>query len=373
MVKRSLSALCLAMAVGGVAPTAVAEDIVVLQVAPGATKDGTVGWQLQMGAKSWFDEVNVRGGVGGKQIKLLSVDESGDISVQVKALIKEHQPAVLFGTVGSAAVQKLLAEKVLDSTQVPLIGPRTGAGVIANDKKADMVFLTRPSYADEMDKVMKQLATIGIRKFVVFHSEDAAGLELRDLAKAVAAKQNQTVEAAVAQPRDLGKIAPLADAVVEKEHQAVLLAVEAPAAAAFVKRYREQGGSGQLVAMSTVEGVRLAEMAGAKASRGVAVSQVAPNPRNEAYAVVREFTTNYRKYGPYTEEPTQAMMEGYLAAKVISEGLKRGGGKAGLARAVGGMSAYDVGGVTYSFGSASRSGAKYIEMSVIDKDGRVTR
>jgi len=29
--------------------------------------------------------------------------------------------------------------------------------------------------------------------------------------------------------------------------------------------------------------------------------------------------------------------------------------------------------LSYTFGSASRSGAKYIEMSVIDRDGRVTR
>jgi len=373
MVRRSLNALFVALTLGGIAPQAGAEDLVVLQVAPGATKEGSVGWQIQMGAKSWFDEVNVRGGVGGKQIKLMAVDEGADISAQAKALIKEHQPAALFGTVGAAAVQKLVADKVLDSTQVPLVGARTGAGFIANDKAASMVFLTRPSYADEIDKVMKQLATIGIRKFVVFYSEDQAGLEYRDLAKSVAAKQGQTVEAAVAQPKELGKIAALADAVLEKEHQAVLLAVEAPAAAAFVKRYREQGGAGQLVGLSTVEGVRLSELAGAKAARGVALVQVAPNPRNEAYAVVREFTTNYRKYGPYTEEPTQAMMEGYLAAKVVTEGLKRGGGKGGLARGIASMSGYDVGGLSYTFGSASRSGAKYIEMSVIDRDGRVTR
>nr|WP_276510000.1 ABC transporter substrate-binding protein [Niveibacterium umoris] len=344
-----------------------------MQVAPGATKEGSVGWQLQMGAKSWFDEVNVRGGVGGKQIKLVAVDEGNDISAQTKSLIKEHQPAALFGFVGAAPVVKLVADKVLDTAQVPLVGAHTGAAVVAADKNASMVFLTRATYADEVDKVMKQLATIGIRKFVVFHSEDQAGLEYRDLAKAVAAKQNQTVEAVIAQPKDLSKIAPLADAVVAKEHQAVLLAVEAPAAAAFVKRYREQGGSGQIVGMSTVEGVRLAETAGPKASRGVALAQVAPNPRNESYAVVREFTTNYRKYGPYTEEPTQAMMEGYLAAKVITEGLKRAGGKSGLARGIGSISGFDVGGVSFTYGGASRSGSKYVEMSVIDKEGRVTR
>lgn len=370
---RSLNALFVALALGGVSLQACADELVVLQVAPGATKEGSVGWQLQMGAKSWFDEVNVRGGVGGKQIKLLAVDEGADISAQTKALIKEHQPAALFGFVGTAPVVKLVTDKVLDNAQIPLVGPHTGAAVVATDKNASMVFLTRATYADEIDKVMKQLATIGIRKFVVFHSDDQPGVEFRDLAKAVAAKQGQTVEAVIAQPKELSKIPALADAVLAKEHQAVLLAVEAPAAAAFIKRYREQDGSGQLIALSTVEGVRLAELAGVKAARGVALAQVAPNPRNESYAVVREFTTNYRKYGPYTEEPTQAMMEGYLAAKVITEGLKRGGGKAGLARGVASISGYDVGGVTYSFGSGSRSGSKYIEMSVIDKEGRVTR
>ena len=352
-----------------------ADEQVILQVAPDVTKEGSLGWQGYIGAKVYFDDINVRGGVGGKQIKLVAVDQAGDISAQVKELVKEHNPAALFGTVGSAPVTKLISDKVLDNAQLPLVGPLTGSTAVANDSKnAGFVFMTRPSYATEIDKVMRQFATIGIKKMAVIYSENQTGRELLDLIKASGAKQGQSVEIALAEPKDPAKAAAMADEVMAKEHQAVLMAVTAETAANFVKRYRQQGGAAQLVALSVVEGAQLAELAGAKFAHGTAVVQVAPSPRNDSYAVVREFTTNYRKYGPYTEEPTEAMMEGYLAAKVIVEGFKRGGGgRAALARGVSQISGYDAGGVNFAFAPGSRSGAKYIELSVIDREGRIVR
>ena len=68
--------------------TALADEQVILQVAPDVTKEGSLGWQGYIGAKVYFDDINVRGGVGGKQIKLLAVDQAGDISAQVKELVK---------------------------------------------------------------------------------------------------------------------------------------------------------------------------------------------------------------------------------------------------------------------------------------------
>lgn len=370
--KPSLRALlAVAAAVASVSALA-AEDYFVLQVAPEVSKVGSVGWQTQIGAKIYFEETNNRGGVSGHAVKFAAVDQGPDISAQVRDLIKTRQPVALLGTIGPAPVAKLLADRVLETAQLPLVGARTGATALISDKSLGWLFFTRPSYAAEADKVLKQFATIGVKKMAVIYAEDATGCELLAQIKTVSLRYGQSVDAAIPQPRNASQLASVVDSLIQKGHQALLIATDTPWAAAILKRYREKGGAAQIVAMSNVEAAQMAQISGHNVARGTAVVQVAPAPRNDAIQVIREFTTCYRKYGPYTEEPTQAMIEGYLAAKVLVEGLKRGGGgHAALARGLSGMSNYDAGGVSFSFGPVSRSGARYLEISVVDREGRI--
>lgn len=371
---RGFNVLLAGLLLTGAAGARAAEDYVVLQVAPAVSQAGSIGWQTQIGAKIYFDEVNNRGGVSGHPIKFVAVDQGPDISAQVRDLAKTKQPVALFGAVGPSAVNKLIGDRVLDTLQLPLVGARTGSMALVSEKSSNWLFLTRPGYATEAEKVLKQYSTIGVRKVVVLYSEDASGREILEQVKAAAVKGGQMVEAAIPQPRDAARMTMVVNNLVNGDHQALLLATDTASAGAFLKRYREQGGSAQVVAMSSVEAVQMAQLAGTQLARGTAVVLVAPSPRNDAVAVVREFKTCYRKYGPYTEEPTQAMMEGYLAAKVLVEGLKRGnGGHAALQRGLAGVSGFDAGGVSFSFGKGSRSGASYLEMSVLDREGRIVR
>lgn len=371
---RCFNVLLAALLMVGAAGVWAADDYVVLQVAPAVSQAGSVAWQTQIGAKVYFDEVNNRGGVSGHPIKFVFVDQGPDISAQVRELAKTKQPVAMIGSIGAAPVAKLIADRVLDTLQLPLVGPRTGATSLISDKSSNWLFFTRPSYAVEVGKVLKQFGTIGVKKVAILYSEDASGREILAQLKAAAAQGGLSIDAAIPQPRDAAKINAVAATLAREDHQALLLAGDTAAAGAFLKHYREQNGAAQIVAMSSIEAVQMAQVAGPLLARGTAVVQVAPSPRNDAVAVVREFKNNYRKYGPYTEEPTQAMMEGYLAAKVLVEGLKRGnGGHSALAKGLAGMSNYDAGGVAFSFTQGSRSGAHFLELSVLDREGRVVR
>ncbi|WP_341676803.1 ABC transporter substrate-binding protein [Niveibacterium sp. SC-1] len=349
-----------------------ADGPLVLQIAPGASEEGSLAWELYTGAEIYFEDVNERGGIEGKPITLLPVEQAEDLPAQLRQLVRERNPVALFGTVGAAPVEKLLAARALDESQLPLVGPYTGV-VAADARQAGNVFLTRASYGSEIEKVVAQFSAMGIRKLAMVYGADATGRELLALAKTQAGRRGQEIVFAQPDPLQPAKCAALADAVLASEHHAVILALPAEGAAAFAKRYRERGGAGQLVLLSVVGATRFAELAGAQVAHGAAVVQVVPRPRNTSLAVVREFNSNYRKYGPYTEEPTEAMMLGYLSAKVLVEGLRKGGssGRAALLRTLPRLSGYDAGGVSFDFSSASRVGSRYLELSVIDRQGHI--
>jgi len=104
------------------------------------------------------------------------------------------------------------------------------------------------------------------------------------------------------------------------------------------------------------------------------VLEAAPNTLNESVPLVREFRTIYKKYGPNDVEPTQAMMESYVATRTLFEGLRRAGGaRAKLPAAMAGIDRFDLGGINVSFTGTRRTGVEFAEMAVIDRQGRVIR
>jgi len=103
------------------------------------------------------------------------------------------------------------------------------------------------------------------------------------------------------------------------------------------------------------------------------VSQVMPSPYNQARAIAREFTEAVRK----TNGGVQAnfsSMEGYVAAKVFAEGLRRSGGKGGREGLITGLeslSGQNFGGFNINFSHNNHVASSFVELSMLTGDGRV--
>jgi branched-chain amino acid transport system substrate-binding protein len=68
------------------------------------------------------------------------------------------------------------------------------------------------------------------------------------------------------------------------------------------------------------------------------------------------------------------MLEGYIAARVIVEAVRRQGARVtreGMGHALDTMSALDLGGYFISFKNGSRSGSRRVELSIITSAGRI--
>ncbi|RYF42861.1 MAG: ABC transporter substrate-binding protein, partial [Comamonadaceae bacterium] len=108
--------------------------------------------------------------------------------------------------------------------------------------------------------------------------------------------------------------------------------------------------------------------------QGVAIAQVTPSPYKISSRLAKEFTDIVAKT-PNLEVPVSyAMMEGYIAAKVIVEAVRRQGARPsreGMVTALDGMDNFNLGGYVVGFKPGMRSGSKFVELSIISGSGKI--
>jgi ABC-type branched-subunit amino acid transport system substrate-binding protein len=75
-------------------------------------------------------------------------------------------------------------------------------------------------------------------------------------------------------------------------------------------------------------------------------------------------------------EPGFGTLEGFIAAKVMVEGLRRAGknlNRDNFIKAMESIQDYDVGGFRVSFGPGQRSGSKFVDLTIISRDQKFVR
>jgi branched-chain amino acid transport system substrate-binding protein len=146
------------------------------------------------------------------------------------------------------------------------------------------------------------------------------------------------------------------------------------AAAGFIEQYRGAGGGAQLFAHSGADIEQLSKRLAEEQMQGVAIAQVTPSPYKVATRLTKEFADLVAKT-PNLEVPVSyAMMEGYIAGKVIVEAVRRQGARPtreGMVPALDSMNSFDLGGYVVSFKPGQRSGSRFVELSIISGTGKI--
>ena len=97
--------------------------------APFTGPNGAYGKEMREGALAYFAQLNATGGVGGKKIELLALDDGYETEKTVantRKLINESKVFALMAYYGSSPTTE--AMKVFSDAKVPLLGTISGAG-----------------------------------------------------------------------------------------------------------------------------------------------------------------------------------------------------------------------------------------------------
>lgn len=353
-----------------------APDIVIGQVAQ-IKEPGSIGNQLKAGIQLYFDAVNARGGVHGAKLILVSKNRGADgpdTVAKTRELLEEAKPVALAGFVGTGPMEALIDEKVLDKAGVPLVGVRTGDPSLHQPVQPN-VFHTRASYAQELDKIAGHLQVIGLRKVTVFHEKSVFGLEGNALAQRYLKARNMTIAGAVTYDINSTEVKAAVTEVLRLQPDAVVAIANSPAVAEFYKQLRAAGSKSFVAALSTADGPVIVKRIGKQAAHGLAIAQVVPDAASKTSLLAREMQQDHQKFAAEMEL-TQGAAEGYVMARVLVEGLVRAGASPTplkLKKSLETMRQLDLGGFRVGYSPTNHSGSSFVDIAVLNPDGRMVR
>jgi len=330
-----------------------------------------LGIQMHSGTKVYFDALNANGGVNGHSVELRTLDDGYEperCKANTDKLIKSDVFA-LIGYVGTPTCAAALP--LINEARIPFFGPFTGAEVL-RDPFSKVVFHVRASYYDETELIVKQLTTLGLTRIAVFYQNDAYGKAGLEGTRRALKRRNLEPVALGTVERNTVDVAKAVTDIVPSGANAVVQISAYKSCAAFIRGARKAGFGGTFFNVSFVGTQALADELGPEAN-GIMISQVMPFPYAPTSPITREYLDAVKRAGG-DAKPNYSSMEGYVAAKVFTEGLRRAGrnpSREGLIAGLETIQRADFGGFNVDFGPRAHTASGYVDLSMLTGDGRV--
>jgi ABC-type branched-subunit amino acid transport system substrate-binding protein len=356
-----------------VLPLAAQADILIGQTAGFTGPVAASVTETTEGAKLYLDSINAAGGVNGQTVKLVSMDDKFDpptAAANAQKLITSDNVLALFLTRGTPHNQAIMP--LLGTHHVPLIAPSSGASLL-HFPVNPWIFNVRATYQREAERAVRHLSLIGIERIGIVQVDDSFGADAVIGANNGLAAVNKTAAFSAKFDRAKPDFKVAAQTAVSSNAQAILFLGSGKAVADGIAAIRAAGSKAQIVTLSNNAAQGFVSQLGENA-RGVIVTQVFPYERSKASKIVTEAAQMAQAKGK--GDITPAMMEGFAAAKVLVEGLRRAGAnptRQKLRDALEGMRKVDIGGLEVSFSPTDHTGLDYTDLSMVGTDGKFMR
>ncbi len=329
-----------------------------------------LGEAIRDGAQVYFDFINSQGGVHGRKIKLISLDDGAEpypAICNTRKLIDEHKVFALFGYMGTPT--SYIALPAVASAKIPFFAPFTGAVGLRRPFNK-YVFNLRASYDDETDALVDWLMSRRKKKIAVFYQNDSYGRAGYNGIRAAMDKRKAEIAALGVVDRNTTDVLDAVANIAAVKPDAVILVSDHKSSAAFIKEMKKTGLRPDYLGISFVDHDALAAELKAD-SHGVIISQAVPYPWDPSFRVSIEYTALAQKKDSKIR-PSFSNVEGFIAAKTFVEGLRRAGRDLTREKFIAALETLDnvdLGNFHVSFSPTSHNGSKYVGMSVIIGSG----
>jgi ABC-type branched-subunit amino acid transport system substrate-binding protein len=365
--------LALAAAYG---PCALAENgvgagqILIGQSASLSGSAAETGQQLRDGANAYFEMINRKGGINGRKIKLLTLDDAGNTKKgeeNTKKLIEEDKVFLLFGYTGRNTSEAALP--MIEKADIPFFGAATGGESIHGVFNKNVINV-RASYTLETQALVRHLVTTGQTRIgFIYHKDDVKKSNLK-MTEDAAAIHGLKLVASAQVDRNSTEVTEAVDILSKAKPEAVITNAAVKPLSQFVRQMKQKGAGGQFLSVSFV-GTPVVKELGAD-SAGLIMAQVVPLPTRRLIPIVAEYHAALAAVGAKPEYSFNSL-EGYITAKVLVEGLKRTGkdlSRAKFIKAVESITDWDLGGYFVEYSPTNHNGSKYVDITIINKEGR---
>lgn len=371
--------LCLCLCVGRAG--AQASAITIGLTLPLSGPDSAYGLGLLHGAQLAVARANAAGGVAGRPLALVSLDDAGGAgkaAANARQLIERG--AVAIAAVHAARSVAAVAEVIAASPGGPLaalVAPASGAELLREPVRPG-VFHLRAGVGDEAGAAVLHLDTIGVTRYALVAQADALGdsgrerilIELTRLAlrPVMTERVDHAAPPQVAQE--------VMARVCAQRPEAVILAIDAALVRAAMAAARRQPCATHYVVFSEAGAALAAQhdgTTGAHSLAGLLVTQVVPHPSNALHPLVSEYQAALATHG--ASPGSHPSLEAYLAVRLIQEALRpcgRDPQRACLLQSLAARS-HELPGMKVQMGAAQRQARPFVEITLLDAQGRFRR
>jgi ABC-type branched-subunit amino acid transport system substrate-binding protein len=344
-----------------------------------------LGTELYRGAQALYAEVNARGGVHGRTLSMVALDDGYEPTPCIKntiQLIEKEQVFFLSNYVGTPTLTRALPViKRYADQQVILVGNFTGAQPQREEPYVEHVFNIRASYRQEMMALVERFWQAGARSFGVYYQIDAYGRSGTDgVARGLAQRGAKIVAEAtyIRGAKFEDDMSPAVKALRQAGVDVVLCTGAYQGCGAFARTARDLGWT---VPISNVSFVGCEAMLSLLLKHGAVTgrdytpalinSQVVPSYDDMSLPGVAEYRALMEKHKPSVPDALRdpkyvpelfnfRSLEGFVNAKVIVEGLRRAGPsptRPGFRQALESLRNFDLGiGAPLTFGPERHQG-----------------
>lgn len=286
-----------------------------------AVLSGPLGEQVRLfndGARLVFEQVNAAGGVMGRRLKFVSIDDQlqpPKAQAAVRELLRQKAVA-LFGCVGTPTTSAI--EPLLRESGVPAIGGYAVADSVRR-KCQGAAYFVRAGYGRETAAIAQHVATVGLKRVAIAHLASPGGDEaLTQLREALQALKIEPVVSAAVTTDGLN-VSEAAKKLGTLKPDAVVMFLGGPLAAGLMAGLSALGLQPSYYGLSIVTGEQVSAKLGARA-RGLILSQAMPSPWHPSEPAALD----YRRLAQAAKLGIgYAGYEGYVTARVMVEALYR--------------------------------------------------
>lgn len=370
---RNVAVLVLGLAALWSAPagaqgTASREPIVIGQSAALTGSQAEFGKEIRDGALAYIRYLNDQGGIHGRQVRLLTLDDGGS---EAKAkenavrLINEEKALALFGFISRPSA--IAGAKVASAAKVPFLGPFSGTPALY--KFDPYVFTVRASYDDELAAMVQQLVATGHRKIGFAYLNDARQVNV-PLVEKLLAEHSMKPAVLIGVDRASGEVGSQAKELARANPDALLALANNLPLTALTREARKLGNTTPFWIVSFVDSKLMVQELGPDAT-GQVFAQVVPLPTKRRARIVKDYQRDYRANFP-SAQFSFTSFEGYIGARILAEGLRRAGANPSRERLVKGLEGIgnmDLGDFWVNYSDKKHNGSVFVDLTIVNKDG----
>lgn len=333
---------------------------------------------MKSGIEAHFAEVNSSGGIAGKKLRLVAEDDGYEpprASTNMTDLIDNKQVLAAIGNVGTPTA--IVSVPIVNEKKTLLFGAFTGAGVLRKSPPVRYVINFRASYAQETAAMVEGLVKergIDPKDIAFFTQNDGYGNAGYDGAISALEKLGYKEAKSLVHgryERNTINVEEALSEILDADPKAVIMVGAYKPCATFIKLAREEGLDALFVNVSFVGSKALANELGEDA-QGVVVTQVVPHFDSDLPGIAA-YRSALKTFDP-AREPDFVSLEGYLAAKVFTEGLKKAStlDREGIVSGIESLESLDIGiGTKISLSTTNHQALEQVWPTVM-RDGKWT-